>query len=119
MIRDACTRNHVDNKFNERSIIKINDHVDFNDKNLDNVQFIEINSILTLEGQLTPKIYADQAISDGADNSSLLRLEPDKKLKLDEQDSIVLNSTLTIPKTIIELLTESYIDRSLNDPSII
>ena len=33
-----------------------------------------------------------------------------KKTKLDEQDSILLNSTLTSPKTIIELPTKSYVD---------
>ena len=40
------------------------------------------------------------------------------KKKLDEQTSIVLNSTLTLPKTIMELPTKSYVDRKLNDPSI-
>ena len=40
----------------------------------------------------------------------MLRLDPDEKLKLDEQDSIILNSTLTSPKTIIELPTKSYVD---------
>ena len=49
-------------------------------------------------------------ISDGVDESSLLRLDPDEKLRLDEQDSIALNSTLTLPKTIIELPTKSYVD---------
>ena len=39
----------------------------------------------------------------------LLRLDPDVKLKLDEQDSIVLNSTLTSPKTMIDLPTKSYL----------
>ena len=32
------------------------------------------------------------------DNSSLSRLDPDEKLGLHEQDSIVHNSTLTLPK---------------------
>ena len=45
---------------------------------------------------------------------SLLRLDPDEKSKLDEQDSIILNSTLTSPITKIELPTKSYID-SLHD----
>ena len=44
------------------------------------------------------------------DELSLLRLDPDEKLKLDEQDSIILNSTLTSPKTIIEIPTKSYVD---------
>ena len=46
----------------------------------------------------------------------MLRLDPDEKLNLDEQDSIVLNSTLTSPKTIIELPTKNYVD-SLHENS--
>ena len=38
------------------------------------------------------------------------------KLKLNERNSIVLNSTLTSPKTIIELPTKSYVD-SLHESS--
>ena len=51
--------------------------------------------------------------------SSLLRLDPDEKLKLDEQDSIILNSTLTLPKTKIELTTKNYVDDKFDDPSTI
>ena len=32
------------------------------------------------------------------------------KLKLDEQGSMILNSTLTSPKTVIEITTKAYID---------
>ena len=53
------------------------------------------------------------------DNSSLLRTDPDEKLKLDEQDSIVLNSSLTLPKILIKLPTKSYFDEKFNDPSSI
>ena len=53
-------------------------HFDSNDKDLDIVRFVKVNSIPTLEEQLIPKIYVDQAISDGMDNSSFLRLEPDE-----------------------------------------
>ena len=35
---------------------------------------------------------------DIVDESSLLRLDPDEKLDLDNQDSIILNSALTSPK---------------------
>ena len=49
----------------------------------------------------------------------MLRLDPDKKLKLDEHDSIFLNSSLTLPKTIREVPTKNYVDKKLNDPSII
>ena len=53
------------------------------------------------------------------DNSSCLRLDLDEKLNIDEQDTIVPNSTLTLPKTIIELPTESYVDIRWNYASII
>ena len=46
----------------------------------------------------------------------MLRLDPDQKLKLDEQDSIILNSALTSPKTIIELPTKLYVE-SLHESS--
>ena len=52
------------------------------------------------------KNYVDTAI----DESSLLRLDPRETLDLDNQDSILLNSTITSPITIIELPTKSYID---------
>ena len=58
-------------------------------------------------------LYVDNALSDGVNEQSLLRLDPDEKLK---QDSINLNSTLTSPKTIIELPTKSYVD-SLHESS--
>ena len=88
-------------------------------KDLDNVRFIKVNIFPTIEEHLKPKIHVAQAISDGVDNSSLLRLDPEENIKLDEQDSIVLNSTLTLPKTTLELPTKSYVDSRLIDPSII
>ena len=56
-------------------------------------------------------------MSDGVDESSMLRLDPDEELKLDGQDSIVLNPTLTIPETILELPTKSNVDNKINDHS--
>ena len=42
--------------------------------------------------------------------SSLLGLDPDGKLKLDERDSTNLSSILTSPMTIVVLPTKSYVD---------
>ena len=42
---------------------------------------------------LTEKYYAYNAILHNVDESSLLRLDPNGKLKLDEQDSLLPNST--------------------------
>ena len=78
-IREACSRIYVDNKFNDPSIIKNTTHVDFFDKNLNNVHSIKVNSFPTLEQHLTPKIDVDQAIFEGVDHSSIMRLDPDEK----------------------------------------
>ena len=118
-IREAASKNYVHNKFKDPSVIKNTDHVDFNDKSLNNVHSIKVNSFPTLEEHLKPKYYVDQAISQGVDVSSLLFLDPKEKLKLVEQDSIVLNSSSTLPKTIIKLPTKSYSVKKFNDLSII
>ena len=81
--------------------------------------FNKVNSFPTLEEQLTPKVHVDQAISKGVGDLSLLRIDPDERLKLDEQDSIVLSSSLTLPKSVIKLPTKSFVDQKFNDPSII
>ena len=47
----------------------------------------------------------------------MLRLGPDEKIG--EQNSIIPNSSLTLPLTIIKKPTKSYVDRRLKDPSII
>ena len=109
-IREVCSKNYVDNLFNDPSIIKNTAHVDFNDKNLDNVRFVKVNSMPAVAEHLTAKYYVDTAISNSVDESSLLRLDANEKLELDKQDSIILNSTLTDPVTIIEIPTKTYID---------
>ena len=85
-------------------------HVDFNEKNLDNVRFVKVSSMPAVREHLTPWYFVDQAIPYHVNEPSLLRLLPDEKLWLDELDSINLNSTLTSPETIIELPTKSNVD---------
>ena len=110
------TKNYVDKKFNDPSKIKNTTHVDFIDKNLDNVSFIKVKSFPAIPEHLTAKNYVDNVLSYSVDEWSFLRLDPDEKLNLDEQDSIVLNSTSTSPKTITELPTKLYVD-SLHESS--
>ena len=81
-----------------------------NDRNITNAKFIQVIQLPQTDTHLTAKLYVDNAINE----SSLLRLDPDEKLKLNEQDSIIPNSILTSPKTIIEIPTKVYID-SLHD----
>ena len=77
------TRNYVDIKFNDPSIIKNTDHVDFIDKILDNVKWIRVNNYPTIPEHLTARVEVDNAIFDGVNEHSLLRLHPDEKLNLD------------------------------------
>ena len=113
---EACSKKYVDNLLNDPGIIKNSAHIDLNDRNITNCRFLSVNQLPQIDSHLTAKLYVDKAISDSIDESSLLRLDTDEKLT---QDTIVLNSTLTSPKTITELPTKNYVDNKFNDPSII
>ena len=115
-IRDACSKKYVGNLFKDPSILKNNAHIDLSDKNITNARFIQVNQLPQIDSHLTAKLYVDNAISDGVNESSLLRLDPDEKLT---QDSINLNSNLTSPKTILEIPTKNYVDNKFNNPSVI
>ena len=80
--------------------------MDLNDRNITNARFIQVKQWPQIDPQLTAKLYVDTEI----DQPSLLRLDPDGKINLVEQDSLILNSTLTSPKTIIEIPTKAYFD---------
>ena len=45
-------------------MIKNTAHVDFNDKNLDNVRFVKVNSMPAVGEHLTAKHYVDNAIDE-------------------------------------------------------
>ena len=113
---EILTKNYVDNKFNDPSINRITALVDFNDQNIDYARFVKVNSMPSVRAHLTPKYYVDNAISYWLEELSLLRLDPNEELNLDEQDSIILNSNLISPKTIIEIPTKNYVD-SLHESS--
>ena len=115
-IREAASKNYVDNLFNGSSIVKNNAHIDLNDRNITNARFIQVNQLPQIDSHLTAKLYVDNAISDGVNEQSLLRLDPDEKMT---EDSIILNSTLTTPKTILEIPTKNYVDNKFNDSSIL
>ena len=105
-ITDCCSKKYADNLFNDPSIIKNSAHLDLNDRNITNARFIQVNQLPQIDSHLTAKLYVDNAI----DESSLLRLNPNEKLDLDNQESIFLNSTSKSPKTVIEIPTKAYIE---------
>ena len=77
-----------------------------NDRNITNARFLQENQLPQNDIHLTAKLYVDNTM----DESSLLRVDPHETLDLKNQGSIVLNSTLTSPKTLIEIPTKAYID---------
>ena len=109
-ILEIPAENYVDNKFNDPSIIKNTDHVDFNDKILDNVHYIKVNHYPTLDAELTPKFYVDHFVLNCVNEESLLRVDPKSDIHFGKLDSIFVNSPITSPRTIIELPTRSYVD---------
>ena len=62
---------------------------------------MQVNQWSQIDSHLTAKLYVDTLVEE----SSLLRLYLDEKLKLDEQDAICLNFSLSSPKTLIEIPT--------------
>ena len=107
-IQEAVSKNYVDNKFIDPSILKNSEHIYLKDRNNTNARFIRVNQLLQIiDFPLTVKLYVDNAISDATDESSLLRLDPDEKLKRGYE---LLNSTLTTLKTKLEIPTKNYVD---------
>ena len=58
------TKNYIDKKFNDSSIIKNTDLVDFNNKFFDNVRMISVNEMPEWGNDLTSKLYVDNVLSD-------------------------------------------------------
>ena len=67
---------YVDSRLSDPRFFKNNAHVDFIDKNLDNVRFFKVTSTTAIGEQLTAINYVDQDISKSVDESSLVGLEP-------------------------------------------
>ena len=110
---NSSNNNNNDNKIDtslfvkkpylRNNYIESNIEEDINLKNQDKIKNL-INPIDLFDA--CNKNYIDNTI----DESSLLRLDPNETLDLNNQDSILLNSTKTSPITIIELPTKAYID---------
>ena len=72
-IRDACSKNYVDNLFNDPSIVKNTAHIDLNDRNTTNARFTQVNQMPQIDSHLTAKLYVDNSI----DEQSLVRNKKD------------------------------------------
>ena len=107
-IRDACSKNYVDDLFNDPSIIKNNAHIDLNDRNITNARFIQVNQLPQIDSHSTAKLYVDTEI----DQSSLVRNNKDNDFgsyNLTNINSITLNKQAENDN---EVITKAYVDQS-------
>ena len=110
-IREAASRNYVDNFFNVSSIIKNTEHIDLNDRNITNARFIQINQWPQIDSHVTPRLYVENAV----DESSLISYNKDNDFgnyNLTIINSITLNKQAEIDN---EAITKAYVDQYHQD----
>ena len=104
---EAASKNYVDNKFDDSSIIKNTVHLDLNDRNITNARFIQVNQLPQIDSHLTPKLYVDNSI----DEASLVRNNKDNDFgnyNLTNINSITLNKQAENDN---EVITKAYVDQ--------
>ena len=114
-IREATSKNYVDNLFNDPSIVKNNAPIDLNDRNNTNARFIQLNQLPQIDSHLTAKLYVDTEI----DQTSFVRNNQDNDLndnKIKNIDSITVNRN---PTSDNELANKRYIDDELDKNTIV
>ena len=106
-IREAASKNYVDNLFNDPSIIKNNAHIDLNGRNITNARFIQVNQLPQTDSHLTAKLYVDNEI----DQTSLVRNNKDNDFgnyNLTNINSIILYKQAENDN---EVITKAYVDQ--------
>ena len=106
-IREATSKNYVDNLFNDPSILKNNAHIDLNDRNITNARFIQVNQLPQIDSHLTAKLFVDNSI----DEPSLVRNNQDNDFgnyNLTNINSITLNKQAENDN---EVITKAYVDQ--------
>ena len=106
-LQDACSHNFVDNKFNDPSTIKNNDHINLNDRNITNARFFQVNQLPQIDSHLTAKLYNDREI----DQPSLVRSNQDNDFcnyNLTNMNSTTLNKQAQNDN---EVVTKAYVDQ--------
>ena len=107
-IREAASKNYVDNLFNDPSLIKNTAHLDLpNDRNITNARFIQVNQLPQIDSHLTAKLYVDNAV----DEITIVRNIKDNDFgnyNLTIIKSITLNKQAEIYN---EVNTKAYVDQ--------
>ena len=90
-IRERASKNYVDKKLNDPSIIRNTAHIDLKDEIIGNAEFKQVNPLPQIDSHLTAKLYVENCI----DKSSLTRNNQDKDFNnynLTNINSITLNT---------------------------
>ena len=106
-IREATSKNYIDNLFNDPSILKNNAHIDLNDRNITNARFIQVHQLPQIDSHLTAKLYVDNAI----DETSVVRNNQDNDFgnyNLTNINSITLNKQAVNDN---DVSTNAYVDQ--------
>ena len=106
-IREFCSKNYVDNLFNNPSILKNTTHIDLNDRNITNCRFLSVNQSPQIDSHLTAKLYVDSSI----DEVSLVRNNRDNDFgnyNLTNINSITLKKQAENDN---EVITKAYVDQ--------
>ena len=105
-IREAASKNYVDNFFNDPTRVKNDAHIDLNDRNITNCRFLSVNQLPQIDSHLTTKLYVDNSI----DEVSLVRNNKDNDFgnyNLTNINSITLNKQAENDN---EVITKAYVD---------
>ena len=106
-IREAASKDYVDNLFNDPSIVKNTEHIDLNDINNTNARFVQVNQWPQIDSHLTPKSYVDTEI----DQATIVRNNQDSDFNnnnLTNINSITLNKQAENDN---EVITKAYVDQ--------
>ena len=106
-IREAASKNYIDNLFNDPSILKNTPHIGLNDRNITNGRFIQFNQLPQIDSHLAAKLYVENA----TDESSLVRINQDNDFNihnLTNINGITLNTQAVKDNQVI---TRAYVDQ--------
>ena len=106
-IREAASKNYVDNLFNNPSILKNNTQKNLNDRNITNARFIQVNQLPQIDSHLAAKLYVDNSKYEATIIGST-RDYDFSNFNLTNINSITLNKQAENDN---ELITKAYIDQ--------
>ena len=106
-IREAPSKNYVEDKFNDPSIIASSAYIILNDENTTNTRFLQVNQLPQIFSQSTAKLYVDTSI----DETSLVTNIKENDFIiyiLTNKNSMTLNTQAFNDNYVV---TKSYVDQ--------